>query len=368
MAERLDPWGSGRIEDYENLIREFGIESFEKFKNKLSENRYIRRGIVFGHRDFSRIMNCIENKKPFAMMTGLMPSGKFHFGHKMVADQIVFYQKLNAEIFLCSADLEAYLVRGIPLETAREITIEEYLTNYFALGLDEKNLNFWFQSNYKVPYYRLRDMLSKKVTFNELSGIYGELTTGKIFSSITQAADILHPQLKEFNGPKPVVVPVGADQDPHIRLTRDLAARFQNEFKFIMPSSTYHKFMEGLQGGKMSSSNPDSYIALTERPEDARRKIMNAKTGGRATIAEQKEKGGIPEECTVYDFFLYHLVDDDNELKEIYGDCKTGKRVCGECKKICADLIVKFLEEHQRKRNKVRGIVERVMVKNGIKN
>ncbi len=361
MAERLDPWGSGRIEDYENLFREFGINSFEKFRNKFQENRYIRRGIIFGHRDFSRIMNSIENKKPFVMMTGLMPSGKFHFGHKMVADQIVFYQKLGAEIFICSADLEAYLMRGISFETAKEITIDEYLTNYLALGLENKNLNFWFQSNYKVPYYRLRDMLSKKVTFNELSGIYGELTTGKIFSSITQAADILHPQLREFGGSRPVVVPVGADQDPHIRLTRDLAARFQSEFKFIAPSSTYHKFMEGLQGGKMSSSDSNSYIALTENPEDARKKIMNAKTGGRATVAEQKEKGGIPEECTVYDFFLYHLVDDDNDLMRIYGDCKGGKQVCGECKKICADMIAKFLEEHQKKREKVGGVVERVL-------
>lgn len=363
MAERLDPWGPGRIEDYENLIREFGIESFERFRNKLSEDRYIRRGIIFGHREFDRIMNSIENKKPFVMMTGLMPSGKFHFGHKMVADQIVFYQKLGAEIFLCSADLEAYLIRGISLETAKEITIDEYLTNYFALGLENKDLNFWFQSNHKVPYYRLRDMLSKKITFNELSGIYGELTTGKIFSAITQAADILHTQLREFGGPRPVVVPVGADQDPHIRLTRDLAARFQNEFSFIQPSSTYHKFMEGLQGGKMSSSDPNSYIALTEKLEDARKKIMNAKTGGMATIKEQKEKGGIPEECTVYDFFLYHLINDDKELEKIYEDCKTGKRVCGECKKICADMIVEFLEEHQRKRKKVRGIVEKVLAK-----
>jgi len=363
MAERLDPWGSGKIEDYENLFKEFGIESFEKFRNKLSENRYIRRRITFGHRDFAKIMNSIENKKPFAMMTGLMPSGKFHFGHKMVADQIVFYQKLGAEIFLCSADLEAYLVRGIPLETARETTIEEYLTNYLALGLKEKNLNFWFQSDYKVPYYRLRDMLSRKVTFNELSGIYGELTTGKIFSTMTQAADILHPQLKEFGGPRPVVVPVGVDQDPHLRLTRDLATRFQNEFKFITPASTYHKFMEGLQGGKMSSSDPNSYIALTEKPEDARKKIMSAKTGGRATIAEQKGKGGIPEECTVYDFFLYHLVDDDKELEKIYGDCKAGKQVCGECKKICADMVMKFLEEHQKKREKVGEIAKNILGK-----
>jgi len=182
-------------------------------------------------------------------MTGLMPSGRFHFGHKMVADQIIWYQKMGADTFICAADLEATVVRDIALEDARRIAIEEYITNYIALGLSEKNLAFWFQTDYTVPYYRLRDQLSKKVTLNELKAIYGDdLTTGKLFSAITQAADILHPQLKEYGGPRPTIVPVGADQDPHLRLTRDLAGRFQTEYRFIPPSSTYHKFMSGLSG------------------------------------------------------------------------------------------------------------------------
>ncbi len=37
-------------------------------------------------------------------------------------------------------------------------------------------------------------------------------------------ADILYPQLDE---PKPTVIPVGPDQDPHVRLARDLAARMR---------------------------------------------------------------------------------------------------------------------------------------------
>jgi tryptophanyl-tRNA synthetase len=278
------------IRDYRNLFDEFGIESFEKFRKRLSDNRYIRRGIVFGHRDFDKILSAIQKREGFVMMTGLMPSGKFHFGHKMVADQIIFYQGLGAEVFLCSADLESYLIRGMDLKTSRDIAVEEYLTNYVALGLSERNLRFWFQTDYVVPYYRLRDMLSRKVTFNELSAIYGNLSPGKIFSVITQAADILHPQLEEFGGQRPTVVPVGADQDPHLRLTRDLASRFQTEFHFALPSSTYHKFMGGLQGGKMSSSDSKSYIALTDDPKDAMGKIMNSKTGGRATVDEQRRE------------------------------------------------------------------------------
>ena len=346
----IDPWASSDIEDYEKLMKEFGMEGMEKFRKKYSDLRYIRRGIIFGQRDLAKIDEAIEKKKKFALMTGLMPSGKFHFGHKMVADEIIWFQKKGAQIFSCAADIESYVMRGITLEEARKTAVEEYLANYIALGLDPKNLTFWFQSGYRSEYYRLADMLSKKVTFNELKAIYGELSTGKIISALKQAADILHPQLPELGGPRPVVVPVGADQDPHIRLTRDLAQRFSDEFKFVPPAATYHKFMSGLQGGKMSSSNPQSYIALTDDPKEARKKIMSAKTGGCATLEEQKKAGGKPEECVIYELYLYHLIDDDKELAEVHSKCKAGKLMCGEDKKHCADLMEKFLVEHQKKR------------------
>lgn len=363
MANNIDPWASNSIEDYEKLMREFGMEGMEEYRSRYSDLRYIRRGIIFGQRDFAGIDEAIQKKKRYALMTGLMPSGKFHFGHKMVADEIIWFQQKGADIFSCAADMESYLMRGVPFEDARKAATEEYLANYIALGLNPDKLTFWFQSDYRNEYYRLRDMLSKKVTFNELKAIYGELTTGKIISALTQAADILHPQLPEFGGPRPVVVPVGADQDPHLRLTRDLAQRFSDEFKFIPPSATYHKFMSGLQGGKMSSSNPQSYIALTDEPREAGRKIMRAKTGGRATVEEQKRLGGVPEQCMIYELYLYHLVDDEKELREIYSKCKAGTLLCGEDKKRCAELMEKFLVEHQKKRDEAKKQAERVLKK-----
>ena len=202
--------------------------------------------------------------------------------------------------------------------------------------------------------------MAGRVTLNELRAIYGTLTPGKILSVLTQSADILHPQLEEFGGPRPTVVPVGADQDPHIRLTRDIANRLQLQFGLIPPASTYHKFMEGLQGGKMSSSDPASYIALTDEPKVVIKKIMKAKTGGRATVKEQKEKGGMPEDCVVYDLFLYHFVEDDKELEEIYNSCKSGNRICGECKATCTKFAINFLKVHQKKMEDAREIAVRI--------
>ena len=125
--------------------------------------------------------------------------------------------------------------------------------------------------------------------------------------------------------------------------------------------------MEGLQGGKMSSSDPKSYISLTETPKDAKKKIMRAKTGGRSTAEEQKELGGIPEQCMVYELFVYHLIEDDNELHEIYRECKSGSLRCGDCKMKCAKLMEKFLINHREKREEARSVVDKIYSQNALR-
>ena len=109
---------------------------------------------------------------------------------------------------------------------------------------------------------------------------------------IIQVADILLPQLEEFGGPKNVIVPVGVDQDPHIRLTRDIASRLHEELGLLPPSSTYHRFLTGLSGDKMSSSKPSTAIYLNDTPKEASKKVKTAKTGGRESLKEQQELGG----------------------------------------------------------------------------
>ena len=88
----VTPWEvKGKI-NYDKLIKEFGLEALKNLPKVFNDLLLMRRNIVFAHRDFNRIVDCIQNKKQFVMMTGLMPSGKFHFGHKVVADQIGIYQ------------------------------------------------------------------------------------------------------------------------------------------------------------------------------------------------------------------------------------------------------------------------------------
>src|SRR3989338_3568695 len=123
----VTPWEVKGTIYYDKLIKEFGLQSLRFLPEPFQQQVLFRRGIVFAHRDFKQIAEAIEQEKPFVMMAGLMPSGKFHFGHKLVADQIVFYQSLGAKISLTVADLEAYLSRNPNIQELRETAINEYL-------------------------------------------------------------------------------------------------------------------------------------------------------------------------------------------------------------------------------------------------
>ncbi len=363
MEAIVNPWEvKGKI-DYDKLIQEFGLKPLHHLPEVFNKLSLFRRGIIFAHRDFAQIVDCVEQKKPFVMMTGLMPSGKFHFGHKMVAEQIVFYQSLGAKVYLTVADIEAYNSRNPNMKELRECAIKEYLTNYVALGLDLKKCDFYFQSKRSedgkkaCAYYSLASMLARHATFNEFQAIYGEISPGKMASALLQASDMLHPQLPEFEGPIPVVVPVGSDQDPHLRLARDISQRIK-EFKFMQLSSTYHKFLPGLGGGKMSSSDPKSYIALTDTPEEAAKKVKKyAFSGGQATVEEHRKLGGNSEVDVSFQMLKYGLEPDDKKLGRIYNDYKSGKLLSGELKQIVIDKLTAFLKEHQKKRKKAEMVV-----------
>ena len=382
MESVINPWEVKGDINYEQLMKQFGIASMSEFAGKMPDHVLFRRGIVYGQRDFSRIADAIANKKRFVMMTGLMPSGKFHFGHKLVADQIIYYQGMGAKIYLCVADIEAYNTRLGDIEELKKIAIEEYLVNYIALGLKPKNLDFYFQSNRSRnaeksnKYYRLAGMAARHITFNEIQAIYGELSPGKITSALIQVSDMLHPQLIE--GPVPTVIPVGFDQDPHLRLARDILQRLNmnltksssedlakissDKLSFIQLSSTYHKFIPGLKGGKMSSSDPYSYVSLTDSAEEANDKIMkHAFSGGRNSLEEHRKSGGNTEIDVCFQWLYAFLEPNDKKIKKIEEEYKSGKLLTGELKQYTVELLTKFLEKHQKAREKAKSKVDRFL-------
>src|SRR5208283_3295431 len=95
--DSLDPWGETSVKDYDRLHSEFGIDRIEplipRFHGKLS--LHLRRGIDFGQRDLARILDAVDNNKPFAVMSGIKPTGVFFFFKQKTAYEMIYFQSLS---------------------------------------------------------------------------------------------------------------------------------------------------------------------------------------------------------------------------------------------------------------------------------
>ncbi len=225
-GERIDPWSSEQSTDYARIRDQFGLEGVDVSRLP-NPGMLHRRGIVFAHRDLDVVLGCIERSDPFGVLTGLMPSGRMHLGHSMVIDQVRWFQQQGADITVTVADLEALATRGTSLAEGRENAINEYVHNYAALGLDPSNTNVYFQSG-RPAVQRLAFTLGRRTNLSEFEAIYGfrgDTNLAHVQAPLVQAGDIIHPQLEEYGGLRPIVVPVGVDQDPHLRLTRGIAGK-----------------------------------------------------------------------------------------------------------------------------------------------
>lgn len=412
MAEDINPWSSTPKVSIEKLIENFGIDHFEPQKARFSDAPvFMRRNIVQGHRGYDQIADAIIGKKPFHVLTGFMPSGHPHLGHLMVMKEVVWHIKHGGDGFISIADREAHAVRGLSWEKCDEYA-REYISCLYAMGFEGE---IYAQRKNNA----LKDLAFEaacKINFSNLSAIYGfgpETELAHAVSVSMQVADILYPQLAA--GIAPTVVPVGIDQDPHIRLTRDVANALRlflvedrgthisiraktasaeaiaavakafpgakkyeghidlpagynaaevdgivrgieqqfGGFGFMLPSSTYHSFLMGFQGGKMSSSVPESLIWFDDADKDVKKKIMGAVTGGRQTLDEQKKFGGEPGKCAIYQLNKFHMQEDDTELKMMCEACKAGELMCGTCKKETLERVRAFLADFKEKRDEV---------------
>ena len=69
---KIDPWGTIDIKDYSELFETFGIEPIENVLKRIKKpNRYLRRKIIFGHRELGKIINAIEKKEEYVVMSGI---------------------------------------------------------------------------------------------------------------------------------------------------------------------------------------------------------------------------------------------------------------------------------------------------------
>lgn len=368
MADKieLDAWKS-TAPDTENkevidkLVKQFGLSRFTDSDKKLFNNRFFNRGIMVAHRDFQMITARIKQKKPFIQMTGIACSGPMHLGHKVDVDVFLMFKSFGARSYFGVADIDGYVSRSdekVPSLEAAKKTAVDNIADLLALGVDEKDI--YTQSRKEPRYYEFAFELSKKMTFNSLFAIYGdEYNPGKHSANLLQYADMLHQQLKEFNGPMPSLTCIGLDQDPHARAARDIAAKLP--YGLYMPSFGFFTFQPSLQlNKKMSSSEPDSTIMLTDSPEVVKKKIKNAFSGGRDTLAEHRKLGGNPDIDRSFQILRYHHPD-DKFVEDVYNKFKSGEMLSGELKEIVIQFVNEMLKKHQEKREKALKTAEKIV-------
>ena len=222
----IDPWASKGIKNYDEICEKFGLEKIDH--TTLPEPTHLhRRGIIFAHRDLDSVLSARKAGKPFGVLSGLMPSGQMHLGHKMVIDQARWFQELGGDVTIAVADLEAHATRGLSLEKCRKYAVEEYISTYAGMGLNPDKTSIYFQSE-RAIVQKMGFTLGTKTNLSEMEAIYGfsgKTSLAHVQSPLVQAGDIVHPQLEEYGGLRPIVVPVGMDQDPHIRLTRGMVSK-----------------------------------------------------------------------------------------------------------------------------------------------
>ncbi|XP_022861190.1 tryptophan--tRNA ligase, cytoplasmic-like [Olea europaea var. sylvestris] len=144
------------------------------------------------------------------------------------------------------------------------------------------------------------------------------------------------------------LIPCAIDQDPYFRMTRDVAPRIGYHKPALIESS----FFPALQGetGKMSASDPNSAIYVTDSGKDIKNKINKyAFSGGQDSI-ENHRKYGANLEVDIPIKYLGFFLEDDAELEHIRKEYGAGRMLTGEVKKRLIEVLTEMVERHCRAR------------------
>ena len=364
---KVTPWAvEGRI-DYGRLQELFGTsplddELLSRLRRLLGEPLHplLERGIYLSHRDLPSLLDGYERGTPFVLYTGRGPSGEIHLAHLIPFELCSYLQrKLGVELWVQLTDDEKFLFSGragrseLSLKDTYRLG-RENLLDLLAVGFDPKRTHVLFDTLSIRSLYPIALEVAKRVTFSTTKAVFGfrnDTNIGSIFFTSVQSAPAFLPSVRAGR-PVPCLIPCGVDQDPHFRLTRDVA----EPLGYPKPALIHNRMLPGLLGEeKMSSSadRQDNAIFLSDPPADVERKVSHAFTGGRASIEEQRRLGANPEVCSVWALWRSRFAPDPAEFAEITRTCRSGELLCGECKSRLAPRVVRFLPEHAERRREV---------------
>ncbi|MBW6442279.1 tryptophan--tRNA ligase [Patescibacteria group bacterium] len=346
-------------EDNKKLVNKFGASAMSKFKEQVDFYTF-KNKLVYSHRDFDKFLLSLKKGEKCAIVSGLNASGTLHLGHKPVFDTNLFFQKkYGIPVYIPLSDDESYVAGKVKDQKESLANSLELARELIAYGFDPNKTYFIIDQIY-TNIYNLAIKLSKKVNLSEIKATYGyknEENIGLHFYPSVQSAHILLPE--EDYGIKNVLVPIGPDEDAHIRISRDISRRAG----YRLPSILHLFFLPGIDGTKMSKTKNNA-IFFKDSPEVIKKKVNKAFSGGRDTAEEQRKYGGDPDK-DVSIFYLTKLFLDEKEGKKIVEDYKSGKIMSGDVKKKLYNFLIDFTENFQKKLKKTSlKDVEKCILKN----
>lgn len=279
------------------------------------------------------------------VFSGIQPSGDLHLGNYLGAlKRFADAQDRGVQSLYCMVDLHAITVWQDPARlrhATRELT-----AGFIASGLDPEKSILFNQS--QVPEHTQMAWIfncvarmgwMKRMTqFKDKVGKNAENASLGLFGyPALMAADILVYHATH--------VPVGEDQKQHLELTRDIAAKFNNDYDtefFPMPEPVIEgagtRVMSLRDGSrKMSKSDPSdmSRINMTDDADTISRKIRKAKTDPEPLPGDLEGLEGRPEARNLVNIYA-GLAGTSAEavMREL------GGRPFSEFKPLLADLAV----------------------------
>ena len=291
------------------------------------------------------------------ILSGVQPSGDLHLGNYLGAIKNFVTLQKEYECFFCVVDLHAITVWQDPKVLANKT--REVTAAFIASGIDPKKNNIFVQS--QVPQHAQlgwlfncvarMGWLNRMTQFKDKAGKNSENVSVGLFSYPTlMAADILIYLATH--------VPVGDDQKQHLELTRDIAQKFNNDFKtdffpipepLILGEAT--RVMSLRDGSKkMSKSDPSDYsrIMLTDTAVNITQKIKKAKTDPEPL---PQDKTGLEKRPEAENLISIFASLQDTSIESVIKDY-AGKEF-SNFKKDLADLSVSKLEPITSEMNKL---------------
>ena len=278
------------------------------------------------------------------ILSGVQPTGDLHLGNYLGAIQNFVTLQKEYECFFCVVDLHAITVWQDPAQLAQKT--RGVTAAFIASGINPKENILFAQS--QVPQHSQlawifncvarMGWLNRMTQFKDKAGKDKENVSVGLFSYPTlMAADILIYLATH--------VPVGEDQKQHLELTRDIAQKFNNDFKTdIFPIPEPLIFGEAtrvmsLRDGtkKMSKSDPSDYsrIMLSDDQDQINQKIKKAKTDPKPLPSSLEEAKSRPEALNL--LTIYASLNNISTIKVI--NDYAGKEF-SEFKKDLADIAV----------------------------